>query len=289
VNESGLLDPGLMGRLERLQLATRRPLAGRFIGERRSPRRGSSMDFADHREYHPGDDHRRIDHHLFARLDLLFVKLFEAEDDLTVRLLIDASASMGLHGKLDCAKRAAAALGFLALQRRNAVSVHTLPDLRAPARFNNPTGLAGFLQHLGDVTAGGPTNFGAAAADLLRRPGPAGVTIVLSDLLSPEWEHALRRLPARGSDVSVIQILCPEDLSPPGRGDLELIDTETGHRVPVALSDDVVEAYAAQVDRWLDDISAGCRRADAAHVMLGTDEDLESALIGSWREAGVLS
>ncbi len=89
---SDLLSPEFLGRLERLQLATQRPLAGRFAADHRSPRHGTSMDFADFRQYHPGDDYRRIDYLTLARLDILLIKLFEAEDDLQVRVLVDTSA-----------------------------------------------------------------------------------------------------------------------------------------------------------------------------------------------------
>src|SRR5215468_300381 len=103
-----------MARLERLQLGTRRRLSGQFAGEHRSRRHGTSLDFADYREYHPGDDFRRIDYHLWARLDVLLLKLFEADDDLTLRLLVDTSASMA-GPKLQQARRVAAALGFVSL------------------------------------------------------------------------------------------------------------------------------------------------------------------------------
>ena len=95
-----LLAAHVLARLERMQLGTRRKLAGRFSGEHRSPRHGSSLDFADYRDYHPGDDFRRIDYPLYARTGNLFIRLFEAEDDVTVRIVVDRSASMGMHGLL---------------------------------------------------------------------------------------------------------------------------------------------------------------------------------------------
>ncbi len=110
-----LLPLDLLAQLEQLQLVTRRRLAGRFAGEHRSPNFGSSLDFADYREYHPGDDYRRIDYPVYARTGQLFLRLFEAEDDVTIRILLDRSASMGFHGKLEQAIRLAAATGFVAL------------------------------------------------------------------------------------------------------------------------------------------------------------------------------
>src|SRR4051812_42820021 len=150
-----LLDPGLLARLERLQLATRRPLAGRFSGEHRSRRHGTSLDFADYREYHPGDDFRRIDYHLYARLDVLLLKLFEAEDDITVRLLVDTSASMASGGKLEQACRVAAALGFVALVRRDVVTLHTFPFEHASPRFSGRGATVPLFAALQGLTADG--------------------------------------------------------------------------------------------------------------------------------------
>jgi len=139
-----LLDPATLSRLERLQLSTRRALTSTLSGEHRSRRHGTSLDFADYREYHPGDDYRRIDYNLLARLDVLALKLFEGEDDLHVRLLIDTSASMGSGDKMRQAARVAAALGFVALVRRDTVSVHSFPAVSSGRRKawdrSNPQG-----------------------------------------------------------------------------------------------------------------------------------------------------
>ena len=122
-------------------MGTRRRLAGQLAGEHRSPRHGSSLDFADYRTYHPGDDFRRIDYHLYARLDTLLLKLYEAEDEVRLRLLIDTSASMGRGGKLAQAARVAGALGFVALVRRDPVTLHTFPLEGAAPRFELCPGL----------------------------------------------------------------------------------------------------------------------------------------------------
>ncbi len=119
-----LRDPLLLGALERLQLRSRKPLAGQLLGSHRSRRHGSSLDFADFRDYQPGDDFRRIDYLTLARLDQLVIRLYEAEDDITVRLMVDCSASMRLDQKLQRAAELAGAIGFVALTRRDRVEVH---------------------------------------------------------------------------------------------------------------------------------------------------------------------
>jgi uncharacterized protein (DUF58 family) len=283
-----LLDPAFLARLEALQLGTRRRLAGHFAGEHRSVRHGQSVDFADYRQYHPGDDFRRIDYFLYARLGVLNVKLFEAEEDLQLRLLVDTSASMGSGGKLATAARVAAALGFVALTRRDPVSVHTFPLDRPGPRFAGRGAVPALFAHLERLEAGGNTPFAAAVSALLARPGPAGLTVVVSDLLTPEWEPALGRLPSRGGDVVVVHVLDPEELRPSLAGDLELVDRESGGRVAVSLVPDTVAQYRQVVEAWLDRVAARCRQVGAGYVRLLTTDDLEAALLGAWRTAGVL-
>lgn len=282
-----LLPPELLGRLERLQVGTRRRLAGTFSGEHRSTRHGSSLDFADFREYHPGDDFRRIDYVAWARLDQLLVRLFDAEDDLTVRLLVDTSASMaGL--KLRQAARLAAALGFVALVRRDVVSVHTFPLDRPAPRFTGRHAMHALLGLLDGLEADGDTRFAHAVTDLLSRRGPRGLTVVLSDLLTPEWTEGLLRLPARGGDVVVVHVLERSDLHPELAGDLDLVDAETGEVVPVSLAPDQIRAYESVAAAWADDVAARARATGAAYARVLADEPIEPILLGAWREAGLL-
>jgi len=280
-----------LGRLERLQLATRRPLSGKLSGEHRSRRHGTSLDFADYREYHPGDDYRRIDYHLLARLDVLALKLFEADDDLHVRLLVDTSASMESGGKLQQAKRLAAALGFVSLVRRDSLSVHTISASgigAAAPRFSGRNASAALFDYLTQLEPAGATPFVPTVSDLLARPGPPGLTIVFSDLLTAEWETAISRLPARGGDVMVVHILDAEELDPTSAGDLDLVDSETGERVAVSLSDQTREQYRSIVSRWLDEVALRCRSVDAGYVLVLADEDIEPLLLAKWREDGFL-
>ncbi|MGI8686918.1 MAG: DUF58 domain-containing protein [Acidimicrobiales bacterium] len=283
-----LLDAQLLGRLEALQVGTRRRLAGRLSGGHRSVRHGSSLDFADYRQYHPGDDYRRIDYHLLARLDLVLLKLFEAEDDLSVRLLVDTSGSMAAGGKLRQAARTAAALGFVALVRRDAVTVHTFPTVGPAPRFNGRAAAPALFAHLGGLVAAGQTNVAAAAAHLLARRGPPGLTVLVSDLLTPEWETALQRLPARGGEVVVVHVLGAEDLRPSVIGDVELVDAESGSRVAVSLGADVVDAYERVVAAWAERVEDRCHHAGLGYVRVLADDDLGDVLFGGWRRAGVL-
>ena len=286
--DAPLLPPTLLARLEHLQLGTRRRLAGRFSGEHRSVRQGDSVDYVDAREYHSGDDYRRIDYPLWARTDQLFIKLFEAEDDLTVRLMIDTSASMGTGGKLRQAARLAAALGFVALTRRDVVEVHLFPPSSPPRRFAGRGAAPAFLGHLDGLVPGGPTDVVAATMDLLAWPGPRGVTVLCSDLLTEGWAQALDRLPARGGDLVIAHVVAPEELAPDLHGDLDLVDSETGERVPVSLSADSLARYVHAVEEWMGEVAARAQRAGAAYLLVRADDDVERLLLARWRQAGVL-
>jgi uncharacterized protein (DUF58 family) len=283
-----LLEPAFLARLEQLQLSTRRRLAGQFTGEHRSSRYGTSLDFADYREYHPGDDFRRIDYLLLARLDVLLIKLFEAEDDVTVRILIDTSASMGLGGKLEQAAKLAGALGFVSLIRRDAVSIHTFPLERPAPRFVGRGAVSPLFRLLQSLTAEGETRFADAAAHVLARPGKPGVTIVISDLLTPDWERGIKRLPARGGEVVIVHVLDREDVHPTNIGDFDLVDRESGERLPVSLSPESVQHYEQLAEAWITEVAGRCHQGGAAYLRLWSDDPIEDLLLRSWRQEGVV-
>ncbi len=282
-----LLTPSLMARLERLQLVNRRRLAGGLAGEHRSPRHGSSLDFADFREYYPGDDLRRLDVSALARLDRLLIKLFDAEDDMTLRLLVDTSGSMQ-GPKLQRARELAAALGFSALIRRDLVTLHTFPASVAGPRFRGRGASTALFDHLARLEPGGTTGFSAAADRVLAQPGPAGLTVVISDLLTPEWDAGISRLPARRGEFIVVHLLDPTDLDPQLAGDLELVDAETGERLEVSLSAQALEDYRSLASAWVDDVAQRVRATGGAYLRTMTDDDLESVLLGRARDTGVL-
>lgn len=284
---TALLSPALMARLESLQLASRHRLVGRFGGEHKSRRYGNTVDFADFREYHPGDDFRRIDYHVLARLDQVLVKLFEADDEITIRLLVDTSASMQVGDKMLQAKRLAAALGFVALTAHDSVSVHTFPARGPAPRFAGRAAVPAFLDYVEDLEAIGLTPFAEAASHLLGQSGLPGLTIVLSDLLTTEW-RSLVQLRAAGSDVTILHILCDEDLDPTFTGDLELVDRELGDRLTVSVTDEVASTYRSRVGLWREDVAAAARGAGAGYQTVDATDDVETLLLQTWRTNGVL-
>lgn len=282
-----LLSPAFMARLESLQLSSRHRLMGRFGGEHKSKRYGNTVDFADFREYHPGDDFRRIDYHVLARLDQVLIKLFEADDEITVRFLVDTSASMAIGQKLEQAQRLVAALGFVALTAHDSVTIHTFPSEGQVPRFAGRAAVPGFLQHVEGLESGGLTPFAEAASHLLSRSALPGLTIVISDLLTEDWPEIVQ-LRSSGSDVTVVHVLCAEDLRPEHSGDLELVDTEMGDRLSVSVTDEVASSYRARVEAWRHEVAATARGTGAVYLPIDASDDIENLLLQSWLSQGVV-
>jgi len=282
-----LLPGPLLAQLEQLQLATRRPLVGGLIGEHRSPRFGASLDFSDYRPYHPGDDLRRLDINAYARLDRLMLKLFEAENDLVVRLLVDTSASMK-GAKLQRAKELAAAIGFVALTNRDVVTLHSFPETRPGPRILGRNSAPSLCKRLDALEADGETNLVEAVRRLLAASGTPSITVVISDLLTPEWEAGLRRLPAGTGELVVMHVLDPSDMEPELSGDLQLVDRETGAVLDISATPEANATYREIVEAWAEGISAQIRRIGATHVKVLTTDDLETVILGSLRKSGSL-
>ena len=201
----------------------RSPVRGGLKGGRRSVKRGQSVEFADYRDYTLGDDLRQLDWNVYARLERLFVKLFVEEEDVTVTLLIDASASMatGQPAKLLFAKRAAAALGYIGLASEDRVAVSALAG-RVARRRAAMRGSGRIFRLLADLSAieaaDGPTDLVAAARHAGAQLHGRGVVILISDLLDPAADRIIRELAATGSELIVLHVLSPDELDPAARG-----------------------------------------------------------------------
>jgi uncharacterized protein (DUF58 family) len=228
-----------------------------------------------------------VDWAALARLDAPLVRLFDAEEDRDVRLLVDTSASMGHAGKLRQAVRVAAAIGVVAMARRDAVWLHTTAR-QAPRRFKGSAGVPALLEALRRLEAAGPTGLAAATLDLAARPGPPGITILTSDLMDEDWEVGVRRMAARGGDAVVAHVLAEVDLRPDLTGDLDLVDAETGRSVPVGLTDAARSAYERRAAAWLAAVTSACSGAGVGHLLVPAEADLLVLLLGAWRRAGAL-
>ena len=179
-------------------------------------------------------------------------------------------------------------MGFVALTRRDVVTLHLEPSQRPPQRFSGRHAVGALFAALDRIEPSGPTDLRSAAADVLARPGPSGVTVVISDLLTPTWEAAIDRLPARGGDVTVLHVLATEELQPDLIGDLDVVDAENGEQVSVSLSLDSIRDYRAVVERWLLEAASRCRTRNAAYVRVAADQPIEDVLLRGWREQGLV-
>lgn len=287
-----LFDETFLRRLEQLELASRRLTAGRMKGERRSLRRGQSVEFADYRTYATGDDLRQLDWNAYARLERLFVKLFVEEEDVTVHVLVDASRSMdhGEPNKLDAARRAAAALAYLGLASMDRVSVAFLGDgtatpmrpLRGKRRASE---LFAFLTQPRTERLTGLASAARAYASRMRGTGPL---ILISDLMDPGYLDALRDLAGTRSQLSVLHLLAPDELDPDVPGDARLVDRETGQSVEVSGDDDLVDRYRSRLAEWSAEISAFVSRRGGAYVQVPSDLDLADLLFDVLRRRRVV-
>jgi uncharacterized protein (DUF58 family) len=278
-----------MKRLSALKLRSRRRASGVRVGERKSIRRGQSQEFADHRPYVMGDDLRFLDWHLYARLDSLWVKLFEEESDRTIQVLMDCSASVQ-GAKLTYAKEAAAALSFVALGRSDRVVVAGLNDQLAhysPARRGRSAAKALF-DSLVTIEAGGATNMPRAVSGFPRQRG-AGIGLFFTDFLFEEGiELSLKRLLARGVELHAFHVLAPSEIRPKLTGDVLLIDQETGEEMAFTANAETLKRYTETVINWADDVEAICRRMGVGYSRLVTEVPVEDLVMNDLRKQGVV-
>ncbi|MCA9567949.1 MAG: DUF58 domain-containing protein [Myxococcales bacterium] len=285
-----LLDPAFLKRLAARTLRSRKRGTGVRVGERRSQRRGQSQEFADHRPYVPGDDLRFLDWHLYGRLDTLWVKLFEEEEDRVVWLLLDSSASMQ-GAKLDYARQIAAALGFVALGHHDRVAVAGLTDTiasYAPPRRGRRDAHALF-QTLEAVHPGGGSDPGAAIARLPRQQG-AGIALLFTDFLYPDGpDVALRQLRARGYEVHTFHVVSPDELRPALEGDLVLVDAESGEELAVSVDEAALDRYEATLHAWATEMEATARRLGVGYTRVLTSTPVEDFVLRDLERLGLLA
>lgn len=286
-----------MRSLERLRLASGRPREGVHKGDRASTRRGSSVEFMDFRPYTPGDDPRRIDWPAYARLGRPFVRLFREEEDVAVHLLLDVSASMGFgrHSKFVHAARVTGALGYVALTAGDPVRLSFLsqnraePALGGRALRGRRAGYSLFSQLASRSPREGATDLNAALAQYARSSRQTGLALVVSDLMIPDGgREGILSLQARGFQTCVIQVLSAEELSPDLRGDIRLVDVETGESREVTLDTLRLQEYGQRLRGWLTEIRERCVASGIRYALAPSDGELSDQALRTFRAAGIL-
>jgi uncharacterized protein (DUF58 family) len=288
-----LLSPQLLAQLERLELVTRKVFRGRMKGERRSRRKGQSVEFADFRNYVPGDDLRFIDWNLYARLEKLFLKLFLEEEDLHFYALVDASTSMefGNPSKLWYAKQLAAALGFVGLCRADRVKVEALGASRTKPGpvLRGRHNVWRLINHLQEIEADVNSSLATSVRDFCLRNSGKGILVLITDLMDKSgYESAFRFLLAQDLDVYVIHVLSPDELDPDVKGDLKLVDSEDGDECEITVSRPLLDRYKRTLATFIEGARDFCTRRGIHYVTTSTSVPVEQLVSGYLRQRGLV-
>lgn len=298
-----LLTPEFMHRLDRLDVASRKLLRGAMQGERRSKQKGQSVEFADYRPYVVGDDLRRIDWNLYARLDKLFLRLFLEEQDLSVTILFDTTRSMDWPqnsttptSKLLYAKQLTAALGYIALNQHNRLSVFAFADRLLGQRdgLRGKRSLPRLLQFLEETPVSeSPGDLHASLRQLALTQRRPGVVVVISDFLdkTSSLQDSLRFVAGPKFDALAIQVLTPDELDPAKggiAGDLRLTDVEDGDIAEVSATSVLVGKYRETVAAYIEQFRETCVRRGVGFADVTTGFPAERLVLDTFRERGWL-
>lgn len=288
-----LLSPEFMHRLEGMDILSRKILAGKLKGERRSKRRGQSVEFADYRNYVIGDDLRFIDWNIYARLERLFLKLFLEEEDLALSILVDVSAStdFGDPNKALYIKRVAAALGYIGLVNYNRVSISAITDtvvsetgnLRSRQKVNQ------MLAFLNGLQPAGASYLGGACKRFALAHRHKGVCVILSDFFDKGgYENGLRYLGGGSYDLFAIQVLAPQEIEPDLQGDLKLKDIEDGDLAEVSVTAPLLKRYKENLNAYCAGLKDFVTRRGGTYLFTSTAVPFETLILNYLQERGLL-
>lgn len=293
-----LFDSAFLGKLEQLYLLSRKIFRGQQPADRKSRRIGSSLQFTDYRNYTPGDDLRSVDWNIYGRLEALFVKLFEEEQDLPVYFLVDASASMRWSPrpdaltKFDQARRLAASLAYIALANLDRVNIFYFSSalsggaglVRGKNQFHK---LLDFLKRA--PAPHGPTQLRAVLRAFAQQVKKRGLVFVLSDFFDPAGcEEPLRMLRFDQFDVQLIHVLDPAEREPALRGDLRLLDAESETPVELTSDDALLRRYRHEIETFLNALRAFCVAQRMGYVQASTEVAFEDLVLRVLRDGAII-
>jgi uncharacterized protein (DUF58 family) len=293
VQEKPLLDSKFLAQLEQLELVSRKIFMGRMKGERRSKRKGQSVEFADYRNYVIGDDLRFLDWNLYARLDKLFLRLFMEEEDLHFYVLVDNSLSMdfGRPTKLHYAKQIAAALGFIGLVNLDRVVIEAFNDrlTQTMPAIRGRRSLWRLLDFLGKVEPAGPSDLNQALRTFSLKCSGKGIVVVLSDFMDKGgYEQALRYLIARQLDIYVIQILSQEEIEPEIMGDLKLVDVEDDDVAEITVNGPLLKRYKQNLAAYRAALHDFCTRRGVTCLFTSNQVLFDRLVLTYLRQRGLV-
>ena len=287
-------DSEFLKKLEYLYIVSKKIFAGRIKAERRSTRRGVSVEFADYRNYTPGDDFRYIDWNAFARLDELLLKLYEEREDLHIYFLVDVSQSMtyGELPKLIYAKRVAAALAYIGLSNldRIGITAFNTTDMNRLPTERGKGKIFTVLNFLDQINGSGETNLEHAFQNFVHQTKRRGLVVLISDLFDPKgFTAGLNMLKFQKHDLFVIHIIDEKEAEPTLLGDYHLVDVETNQLRPVTINENHIKRYQALFQKYCDDLDRYCRQREISLVRTMTKAPFEELILRIFRMGGFVS
>ncbi len=285
-------DESFLKKLEYLYVVSRKVFSGRMRAERRTRKTGSGVEFADHRDYTVGDDLRYLDWSAYGRLDKLLLRLFEEEEDLHIYLLVDVSASMRSAGKLDYALRVAAALAYVGLAKLDRVSIVPFGgpprDRLPPSRGKG--NIFKVFRFLDALTPEGPTQLGHALESFVQQTKRRGIAVVISDFYDAAgYQEGLNLLRYHRFEPTVLQIWSAEEARPRLRGDVEIVDVESGELREVTVSERVLADFAREHAKWCDALQTFSTSRGIAYFRADTAVAFDELVLRIFRAGGFLS
>jgi len=291
--QAELFDEGFLKKLEYLYIVSKKVFSGRTRAERRTRKVGSGIEFADYRDYVPGDDFRYLDWNIYGRMDKLLLRLFEEEEDLSVYLMLDISDSMlmGTPPKMHYAMQTAAALCYVGLANLDRVSIVTfadgLKDRLPPARGKGRIFKA--FDFLRAVTPGGRTQLSASLRSFVHQNKRRGLAVLISDFYDHEgYEDAVNMLRYNRFEPFAIQVIDPAEMRPRLRGDLQLIDCETGEIREITVSPALLQAYVREHERYCEELAEFCTTKQVPLFRAETSIPFDELVLKIFRKGGFL-
>ncbi len=289
-----LFDDDFQRKLDMLALVSKRVFAGRMRAERRTKKSGSGVEFADHRDYQPGDDFRTLDWNVYQRFDRLLVRLYEEEEDLAIYFLVDASGSMGFGGgeKLRYAKRTVAALAYVGLANLDRVSVVSTTDHvvgRMPSTRGKPR-IFKVFRFLTELQPSGQTDLESATRAFVAQHKRRGLVVLASDLYDPKgFERGINVLRYSGFDPFVVHVVDREDATPKLAGDVRIYDCETGEEREVTVTSSVLARYEAAYHAYLGEVERFCSAKRVPYVRADVSVPFDELILHVFRRGGFLT
>lgn len=294
------LNDEFFGRLETLALNLRRDLAGFFGGKHQVRTYGQTVEFADFREYELGDDIRRIDWNLYSRFEKYFLRLFTDERQMQVQIFLDCSGSMGKANpqKGAYALGAVAALGFLAVQSMDKLTINYMREKRSENPYGTIVGKNAFFRAMGsmeEMEYGEDTDIRECIVNTADTGEGNGLTVIVSDFFTEsDWKKAVDYLCYKKRQVLLIQVLSPEEIDPSYEGRVHLVDSESGgmedaRNMKIRITRGMLEAYEQAFKDFRGDMAAYCKKRNVGYISVSTAQPIERVLFGELLKGGIMA